>query len=213
MKKYISILLISLATFSCENSDNSNEINESDLNNIIQEEVSYATVAPFYPIDFEEEGFGADWTWTVFENGSNSNLEIVDNPDKTAVNTSNKVAKFTAQSTGAQWAGVESKHGTDIGSFTFDNTNTVVKMLVYKSVISDVGLKFAEVSNEAQPEVKVANTKINEWEELVFDVSGNVGKGVTGIIDQIIIFPDFRDRSSNQVIYIDRITFESKDNQ
>jgi hypothetical protein len=40
--------------------------------------------------------------------------------------------------------------------------------------------------------VKVKNTKINEWEELTFDMSGSIGKGITGIIDQIIVFPDFK---------------------
>jgi hypothetical protein len=72
-----------------------------------------------------------------------------------------------------------------------------------------VGLKFAENSNEAQPEIKVANTKINEWEELTFDLSGSIGKGLTGIIDQIIIFPDFNGRSSNNVIYFDNIRFSA----
>ena len=105
--------------------------------------------------------------------------------------------------------GCESKHGSDIGSFKFDSNNSIVKIMVYKSVISDVGLKFAEVSGEAQPEIKVANTKINEWEELTFDLSGSIGKGITGEIDQIIIFPDFNTRSTDNTIYFDNITFGS----
>jgi len=32
------------------------------------------------PIDFETGGYGATWTWTVFENGDNPSLEIVTNP-------------------------------------------------------------------------------------------------------------------------------------
>ena len=80
-------------------------------------------------------------------------------------------------------------HG-DIGSFTFSAANATVRIMVYKTVISDVGLKFVENNGEAQPEVKVANTKINEWEELTFDLSGSIGKGATGIIDQIVVFPD-----------------------
>ena len=31
------------------------------------------------PIDFETGGYGAAWTWTVFENGDNPSLEIVTN--------------------------------------------------------------------------------------------------------------------------------------
>ena len=33
------------------------------------------------PIDFEPNGNGADWTWTVFENNTNPPLEIIPNPD------------------------------------------------------------------------------------------------------------------------------------
>jgi hypothetical protein len=174
--------------------------------------VEYSEVPPYYPIDFEPNGFGATWTWTVFENGSNDAVEFVNNPSKNGINKSSTVAKITALQRGAPYVGCETKHGTDIGGFTFDETNKTVKIMVYKSVISDVGLKFAEfappgVGAEAQAEIKVANTKINEWEELTFDLSGSIGKGVTGIVDQIIIFPDFQTRTSDNVVYFDNITF------
>ena len=39
------------------------------------------------PIDFEINGTGADWTWTVFENGNNPDLEFVSNPSPDAVNS------------------------------------------------------------------------------------------------------------------------------
>ena len=163
---------------------------------------------PNGPIDFETGGYGANWTWTVFENSENPPaLEIVSNPNSSGINTSSTVAKFTALSSGAAYAGCESQHGSDIGSFKFDSNNSIVKIMVYKTVISDVGLKFVESDGEAEPEVKVANTKTNEWEELIFDLSGSIGKGKTGIIDQIVIFPDFKDRSSDHIIYFDNISF------
>ena len=164
---------------------------------------------PNTPIDFESNGYGADWTWTVFENSDNPPLEIVSNPNSSGINTSSKVAKFTARMSpdAAPYAGCESQHGSDIGSFKFDANNSIVKIMVYKTVISDVGLKFVESDGEAQPEVKVANTKTNEWEELTFDLSGSIGKGKTGIIDQIVVFPDFKERSSDNIIYFDNISF------
>jgi hypothetical protein len=187
----------------------------SDSNNIEEEtqvEIAYSTVAPFYPIDFETEGNGAEWTWTVFENGANTTLEVIENPYKMGINTSETVAKFSALREGQRYAGCETKHGEGIGAFKFDETNSIVKILVYKTSISDVALKFSEyaapgVGAEAQPEVKVANTKINEWEELTFDLSGSIGKGATMIIDQLIIFPDFTSRTADNVIYFDNITF------
>tara|TARA_B110000902_G_scaffold28829_1_gene31180 strand:+ start:720 stop:1358 length:639 start_codon:yes stop_codon:yes gene_type:complete len=205
-KKILAFLIIIITFTYC--SDN-NEIEEEQEEQI---EIIYSTVAPFYPIDFESEGNGAEWTWTVFENESNTMLEVIENPYKVGINTSETVAKFTALSEGMPYAGCETKHGEGIGAFKFNETNSVVKILVYKTSISDVALKFAEyaapgVGAEAQPEVKVANTKVNEWEELTFDLSGSIGKGATMIIDQIIIFPDFTSRTADNVIYFDNITF------
>ncbi|MDC0355427.1 hypothetical protein OAM97_04380, partial [Flavobacteriaceae bacterium] len=75
---------------------------------------------PNGPIDFETGGYGANWTWTVFENSENPpSLEIVSNPNSSGINTSSTVAKFTALSSGAAYAGCESQHGSDIGSFKF----------------------------------------------------------------------------------------------
>lgn len=170
-----------------------------------------STGGPNAPIDFEDGGNGADWTWTVFENDSNPALEVVANPNMSGANTSSTVAKITALQNGQPWVGCESLHGADIGSFTFDASNSIVKIMVFKTVISDVGLKFAEASGDAQVEVKVANTKVNEWEELTFDLSGSIGQGATGVIDQIIIFPDFDldGRTADNVVYFDNITFGS----
>ena len=160
------------------------------------------------PIDFETGGFGATWTWTVFENGSNPSLEIVTNPNTGGMNSSATVAKFTALQAGQPWAGCESLHGADIGSFSFDSNNCIIKIMVWKDVISDVGIKFADATSAAQPEIKVANTLINQWEELTFDFSSRIG--VYPVVkDQIIIFPDFElaGRTQDNICYFDNISF------
>ena len=41
--------------------------------------------------------------------------------------------------------------------------------MVWKNVISDIGIKFVDSTAAAQPEIKVSNTLINQWEELTFD--------------------------------------------
>ena len=97
-------------------------------------------------------------------------------------------------------------HGTDIGSFSLDNTNCTVKIMVWKPIISDVGIKFVDATNAAQPEIKVSNTLINQWEELTFDFSSRIG--VYPIVkDQIVIFPDFDlgGRSQDNIIYFDNV--------
>mgnify|MGYP002822157689 FL=1 len=160
------------------------------------------------PIDFETGGYGATWTWTVFENGDNPSLEIVTNPNTGGINSSATVAKFTALQAGQPWAGCESLHGADIGSFSFDSTNCIIKIMVWKDVISDVGIKFVDATSAAQEEIKVANTLINQWEELTFDFSSRIG--VYPVVkDQIVIFPDFdlAGRTQDNICYFDNISF------
>jgi len=162
------------------------------------------------PIDFENPGFGSSWTWTVFENDDNPPLDIIANPNSSGINTSSTIAKFTARQAGQPWAGCESSHGSDIGSFSFDTTNCTIKIMVYKNKISDVGIKFVDSTGAAQPEIKVANTLINQWEELTFDFSSRIG--IYPVVkDQIVIFPDFdlSGRANDETILFDNITFSS----
>ena len=123
------------------------------------------------PITFETGAPGNAWTWTTFENVGNAPLQIVANPSATGANTSATVAKMTTLVGGQPWAGVESTHGAGIGTFTLSASNAIVKIMVYKSVISDVGIKFANSTNGSLGEIKVANTVVNHWEELTFNFS------------------------------------------
>ena len=161
------------------------------------------------PIDFETGGYGATWTWTVFENGDNPSLEIVTNPNTGGINSSATVAKFTALQAGQPWAGCESLHGSDIGTFSLDATNSTLKIMVYKTVISDVGLKFVIPTSGSLGEIKVANTVTNAWEELTFDFSSHIGLPEAIGIDQIVVFPDFNlgGRTQDNIIYFDNISF------
>lgn len=163
--------------------------------------------AQLFPVDFEPGGYGADWTWTVFENGDNPPLEIVANPDQTGINTSATVAKITVQQEGAPFAGCETMHGADVGTFSLSEDNAYVAMMVYKSVISDVGFKYATPEGASTGEIKVANTLIDQWERLVFDFTAVIGEPSSNGIDQIIVFPDFQNRSSDNEIYFDNIIF------
>ena len=162
------------------------------------------------PIDFEAGGEGANWGWNVFENADNPPLEFVANPDPSGINTSAMVAKFTARDTNAgaaPFAGLESQHGGNIGTFDLTSENALVNIMVYKTKISDVGIKFATPSGGAQPEIKVANTLINQWELITVDFTSYIGLGETTGLDQIIVFPDFINRTADDIIYFDNITF------
>jgi hypothetical protein len=163
------------------------------------------------PVNFETGGQGANWNWTVFENSTNPPLDIVANPNAAGINTSATVAKFTALNAGQPWAGFESAHGaTNLGPFVLDASNSTIKIKVWKSVISDVGIKLIAASGWAMPEIKIANTLVNQWEELTFNFASYPNPpAVEGAYDQIAIFPDFNlaGRGQDNVIYIDDITF------
>ena len=163
------------------------------------------------PIDFEPNGFGANWAWTTFENGPNTPLEIIPNPNPSGINNSSTVSKFVALVNGAPWAGFESVHGQGIGIFNLTAANCQIKMMVYKSVISNVGLKFATPSGASSGEILVSNTVVNQWEELTFNFTNVLSNPTSTGIDQIIIFPDFGQRSDNNICYIDNIKFSNQD--
>jgi hypothetical protein len=167
---------------------------------------SLSSIAQNVPITFEQGAFGSTWSWIVFENVGNPTLEIVTNPDVTGLNTSSTVAKFTALQGGMPYAGVECAHG-EVGTFTLTPANCIVKIMVNKPVISNVGIKFATGSGASTGELLVANTQINKWEELTFDFTPILGLPTSTGINQVIIFPDFQNRTSTNICYFDNITF------
>lgn len=152
---------------------------------------------PMHTVDFEPDGIGADWEWTVEENDDNPALEFIANPDQSGGNTSPTVAKFTARAAGNPWALF---YTSDDGEFTFDADNSQVKIMVHKSRVSDFGIKF-EGAAGASPELRVANTVTGEWEELTFDFSSEIGKSYA----RIVLIPDFAERSEENIVFIDNI--------
>lgn len=151
-------------------------------------------------IDFEPAGAGAGYAWTVAENATNPAMNFIANPDM-MINTSATVAEFTAEATGNPWALCFTD---DIGSFTFDATNAIVKIMVWKPVISNVGIKF-EIPNGAFHEILVPNTVTNQWEELTFDFSSQIGNSFS----RVVIIPDFLARTQTNTVYLDELSFSA----
>jgi len=156
-----------------------------------------------HTIDFEPAGIGADWNWVVDANGSNPPLEFVSNPSASGINASAKAAKFTALAAGYNWA---LTFTDDDGEFTFDASNTTVSIMVYKPVISVVSVKFEGLSGAI--ELQQTNTVINEWEQLTFDFSAQIGNTYS----RIVFIPDFvmpyvtgQDRTQDNVVYFDNL--------
>ncbi len=161
------------------------------------------------PINFESTGAGANWTWNTFENPSTPcpPLNIIANPDMTGANTSATVASYTPVVGAPFYAGTETAVGSPFGTFTLNSTNSTVKILVWKPVISNVGIKFS-ANGASSGEINVANTLINQWEELTFNFASKIGQPSSTGINQIVIFIDANGgRTTNNTCYFDNITF------
>ncbi len=122
----------------------------------------------------------------------NVNFSIVDNPSISGINTSAKVGKFHRLKSGLWWA----LAWFDINPLTIgDGKTKYLHISVYKPLASDVciqlkdkvpgpTLQTAEVKNTTQ-------TKVNEWQELVFAIKNpntHTGDGIYKILE---VKPDF----------------------
>ncbi len=87
-------------------------------------------------IDFET--VGNTWGWTMFSAGTNGSFDIVANPDPSGLNTSDSCAMLMVDLDGDPWAGIFSG---DFPDMTIDSSNCIVKVLVYKDVVSNFDLK------------------------------------------------------------------------
>jgi hypothetical protein len=163
--------------------------------------ITSQSFAQYDIIDFEPAGLGSAFAWTVTENGSNPPLAFIANPDMTGANTSATVTEFTAEQAGNPWALC---YTDDITPFTFDANNSIVKIMVWKPTISNVGIKF-EGPGGAAHEILIANTVTSQWEEITFDFSNQIG--VT--FSRIVVIPDFAARAQTNVLYFDNIQVPS----
>ncbi|MFT4575112.1 MAG: hypothetical protein ACI9SI_000010 [Polaribacter sp.] len=165
-----------------------------------------------FDVTFEPGTDGSDAsTWSTFENNTNPSLEIVANPDATGVNTSATVAKFTALDAGQLYAGTQTSH-KGLGEWILESGNTTISIMVYKTVISDVGIKFVNSTNGTIFELKQSNSTTNAWENLTYDISSFIASGENHNIDQLVVFPDWPagDRTSDNIVYFDNITWDAK---
>ncbi len=158
--------------------------------------------AQYDNIDFESASTGSGFTWIMDQNGSNPPLTFIANPVSGGINTTATVAKFTAMQSGQPWA---LTFTDDADAFTFDATNKIVKIMVYKTVISNIGLKFEGASPAV--EILVPNTVVNAWEEITFDFSASIGNSY----NRLVIIPDFNmaGRTQDNVIYFDNVQVPS----
>ena len=149
-------------------------------------------------IDFET--VGQDYKWNIFSNGTGDStaLSVVDNPNTTGINTSAKCLKYVVMASGDPWSGF---YGQGHGPIVLDANNSMITMMVYKDVISNVNLKLEPPNADHN----VPNTLINTWEKLTFDYSAAIGTTAA----TITLIPDFSvsPRPGGSTNYMDNIEF------
>jgi len=148
-------------------------------------------------IDFET--VGNTWAPGVF--GGPIAYSLVSNPNPSGINTSANCGQLIVDMTATSFAGA---FFTELPDFTLTVDNCIVRVMVYKDVISDFNLKLEPPNIDQR---NVANTVTNQWEELVFDYSAHIGVNVA----TLTIIPDHVNdpRTWSSTNYFDNISFNA----
>lgn len=128
---------------------------------------------------------GTPITMNILNGGSEdlSSLTVINNPFKTGINTSNKVCNLLRDKDGIPGTGFWATKTVD---FT---VNKYIHVKVYKTRITAVKFKVEDGLGGILEMTSInPQTKINQWEDLVFDFSS-----LTGNYAKISLMPDFVD--------------------
>lgn len=135
-------------------------------------------------------------TFNVF--GNIAGIAVIDNPDATGINTSNKVAQFTKTSGAENWGGTIFSSGGVLNLTSFSKIS-----LKTWSPKAGAVVKF-KIENEGAStvyEVDVKTSVTNSWEELTFDFSNAPAADFINLV----IFFDFENAGDDSIYYFDDI--------
>lgn len=151
----------------------------------------------FLPIDFESETL--NYTFNNFGGGDGAGVPIVNNPDPTGVNTSNKVASYT-KVPGEGWAGTTIALDEPIDF----STNRYVSVDVWSPIAgADVIFKVENLADaNIAAEFTATTTESEQWETLVFDLN-SIDPGME--YGRIVLFFNFNVPGTGETYYFDNI--------
>ena len=128
--------------------------------------------------------------------------EVVENPSKTGVNTSDKCLKFTI--TGTDWNNGNTAFGLPTGK-TFSSKRLSLKMKKNDNTNVRVELTFKEGENNVYKKVAAWYDGAGEWRTLYFDFSTN---NASDDPTEIAIYPTTDNVDGEKVVYVDDIQIE-----
>lgn len=125
------------------------------------------------------------------------NQEVVENPSKDGINTSDKCLKFTI-------TGNDFEHSSAVKGLTCDAFDSKrLSLMIKKKVDSNVRVEIK--CNDVIKKVVAWYDGAGEWRKLYFDFSTNE---VEGTPTEITIYPTTDNVDGEQVVYIDNIQIE-----
>jgi len=157
--------------------------------------ISSASDPVTLPIDFES--FTVNY---AFSNFGNAEASVIDNPDQSGINGSNRVAQFVKPAGAETWAGTLLTLQSPIDF----STKKLFKVKVWSPKVNAiVKLKIENLDNaDINAEIDAVTTTSNAWEELTFDFSGiDFGQSY----QKVVIFFDFGNPGDDAVYYFDDI--------
>jgi hypothetical protein len=161
-------------------------------------------------LDFESPGTST--TFQYFGSSIDGSLnQVIANPNPSGINTSGTVGQFVKPAVAEVWAGAFSNPDPVVAVDLAANGKISVK--VHMDHIGNLTLKLESSTNGGANWVAtVANTKINEWEELLFDASlpsieAPIQPAAGFIYTRVVLFFDFGTAGSGTdvVSYFDDI--------
>lgn len=148
-----------------------------------------------FPITFESPT--VNYAFTDFGNATST---VIDNPDKSGINNSSKVAQTVKASGAETWAG----SFLTMGEVIDFSTNKFFKVKVWSPKQGAViKLKVENLDNgDLSYEADMTTTVANEWEELTYDFSAI---DMANTYQKVVIFFDFGNVGDDAVYYFDDI--------
>ncbi len=128
--------------------------------------------------------------------------EVVENPSKAGVNTSDKCLKFTI--TGTDWNNGNTAFGLNTGT-SFSSKRLSLKMKKDENSNVRVELTFKEGENNVYKKVVAWYDGAGEWRTLYFDFSTN---NASDEPTEIAIYPTTDNFDGEKVVYVDDIQIE-----
>jgi hypothetical protein len=152
----------------------------------------------FLPIDFESETL--NYSFDNFGGGEGAGAPVIDNPDPTGVNTSDKVASYTKPAGSEVWAGTTIALDEPID---FTETRYIAVDVWSPIEGANVLLKVENLADNTIAAENVATTTVSEqWETLIIDlnhIDGSVDYG------RLVLFFNFDVPGTGETYYFDNI--------